>query len=224
MMVQGWASPSRAPSTSMARCILGHPAAWASTAVPPTFGLFQIVAFALRRDRRHARGQYTGRRASGGYDGRRHHPGGYPFTTQSGRHGARRALTCELQGARPATFGAMALVASTRATTTSYPIHAYARARWHHGLSSVSTGFADAHPRVGARKQPSVELSGRACGTAPPRRRRDRSLALRLLGGVEETVHNACAWTRHLGRCRGRRRRRGEQPPPPPNRLEIKFN
>jgi len=81
----------------------------------PTFGLFQIVAFAgFAEIGAMPAAQYTGgpQNLPGGYDGSVGTiPGGYPFTTQIEDPVARtRALTCELQNGRAAmlgTFGAM---------------------------------------------------------------------------------------------------------------------
>ena len=81
----------------------------------PTFGLFQIVAFAgFAEIGAMPAAQYTGgpQNLPGGYDGSVGTiPGGYPFTTQIEDVTARnRALTCELQNGRGAmlgTFGAM---------------------------------------------------------------------------------------------------------------------
>ena len=81
----------------------------------PTFGLFQIVAFAgFAEIGAMPAAQYTGgpQNLPGGYDGSVGTiPGGYPFTTQIEDPVARtRALTCELQNGRAAmlgVFGAM---------------------------------------------------------------------------------------------------------------------
>ena len=81
----------------------------------PTFGLFQIVAFAgFAEIGAMPAAQYTGgpQNLPGGYDGSAGTiPGGYPFTTQIEDPVARtRALTCELQNGRAAmlgVFGAM---------------------------------------------------------------------------------------------------------------------
>ena len=81
----------------------------------PTFGLFQIVAFAgFAEIGAMPAAQYTGgpQNLPGGYDGSVGTiPGGYPFTNQIEDVTARnRALTCELQNGRGAmlgTFGAM---------------------------------------------------------------------------------------------------------------------
>ncbi|CAH0375247.1 unnamed protein product, partial [Pelagomonas calceolata] len=81
----------------------------------PTFGLFQIVAFAgFAEIGAMPAAQYTGgpQNLPGGYDGSVGTiSGGYPFTTQIEDVTARnRALTCELQNGRAAmlgTFGAM---------------------------------------------------------------------------------------------------------------------
>ena len=74
----------------------------------PTFGLFQIVAFAgFAEIGAMPAAQYTGgpQNLPGGYDGSVGTiPGGYPFTTQIEDVTARnRALTCELQNGRAIT-------------------------------------------------------------------------------------------------------------------------
>ena len=78
----------------------------------PTFGLFQIVAFAgFAEIGAMPAAQYTGgpQNLPGGYDGSVGTiPGGYPFTTQIEDVTARnRALTCELQNGRAAMLGTL---------------------------------------------------------------------------------------------------------------------
>ena len=108
----------------------------------PTFGLFQIVAFAgFAEIGAMPAAQYTGgpQNLPGGYDGSVGTiPGGYPFTTQIEDVTARnRALTCELQNGRAAMLGTFGAAVPLCASTGRPPTGA-CRAHAQQGASSPS--------------------------------------------------------------------------------------